>query len=63
MAAVLEEVSKSAEKFVGEEEDDVVEEDDETGPADASKKKKKKKKKKKTGKFNLINFPNICNFP
>lgn len=49
MAAVLEEVSKSAEKFVGEEEDDVVEEDDETGPADASKKKKKKKKKKKTG--------------
>ncbi|XP_051162493.1 methionine aminopeptidase 2 [Leptopilina boulardi] len=49
MAAVLDKVNKSAEKFVDDEDDDVVEEDDETAPAEASKKKKKKKKKKKAG--------------
>ncbi|XP_043463264.1 methionine aminopeptidase 2 [Leptopilina heterotoma] len=47
MAAVVDEVIKSAEKFVDEEDDDVVEEDDETTSAEATKKKKKKKKKKK----------------
>ncbi|XP_032667486.1 methionine aminopeptidase 2 [Odontomachus brunneus] len=49
MAAVLDEVGKSAEKLVDEEKDVLVDEEDETGAAEASKKKKKKKKKKKAG--------------
>ncbi|XP_014481642.1 PREDICTED: methionine aminopeptidase 2 [Dinoponera quadriceps] len=49
MAAVLDEVGKSAEKLVDEEKDELADEEDETGAAEASKKKKKKKKKKKAG--------------
>lgn len=49
MAAVLDEVGKSAEKLVNEEKDEIVDEEDETGAVEASKKKKKKKKKKKAG--------------
>lgn len=49
MAAVLDEVGKSAEKLVDEEKDEIVDEEDETGAVEASKKKKKKKKKKKAG--------------
>ncbi|KYQ57272.1 Methionine aminopeptidase 2 [Trachymyrmex zeteki] len=49
MAAVLDEVGKSAEKLVNEEKDEIVDEEDKTGAAEASKKKKKKKKKKKAG--------------
>ncbi|EFN85894.1 methionine aminopeptidase 2 [Harpegnathos saltator] len=49
MAAVLDEVGKSAEKLVDEEKVELVDEEDETGAAEASKKKKKKKKKKKAG--------------
>ncbi|XP_015521706.2 methionine aminopeptidase 2 [Neodiprion pinetum] len=49
MAAVLDEVGKSAEKPVDEEKDDIVEVEDETGASESSKKKKKKKKKKKAG--------------
>ncbi|XP_011306767.1 methionine aminopeptidase 2 [Fopius arisanus] len=48
MAAVLDEVGKSAEKLIDEEVDDVVDDEDDTGPTDVTKKKKKKKKKKKT---------------
>jgi len=51
MAAVLDEVGKSAEKLVDEEKNEIVDEEDKTGAAEASKKKKKKKKKKKAGKF------------
>lgn len=51
MAAVLDEVGKSAEKLVNEEKDEIVDEEDKTGAAEASKKKKKKKKKKKAGAF------------
>ncbi|KZC08742.1 PREDICTED: methionine aminopeptidase 2 [Dufourea novaeangliae] len=47
MAAVLDEVGKSAEKLVNEEKDEIVDAEDETGAVEASKKKKKKKKKKK----------------
>jgi len=54
MAAVLDEVGKSAEKLVNEEKDELVDEEAEVGAAEASKKKKKKKKKKKAGAF-LIN--------
>lgn len=54
MAAVLDEVGKSAEKLVDEEKDELVNEEDETGAAEASKKKKKKKKKKKAGMFKFI---------
>jgi len=54
MAAVLDEVGKSAEKLVHEEKDELVDEEAEVGAAEASKKKKKKKKKKKAGTF-LIN--------
>ena len=61
MAAVLDEVGKSAEKLVDEEKDDIVVEEDETGAAEGSKKKKKKKKKKKAGesitlRFNMFYF-------
>ncbi|KOC68870.1 Methionine aminopeptidase 2 [Habropoda laboriosa] len=49
MAAVLDEVGKSAEKLINEEKDEIVDEEDETGAVEASKKKKKKKKKKKAG--------------
>lgn len=49
MAAVLDEVGKSAKKLVNEEKDEIVDEEDETGAVEASKKKKKKKKKKKAG--------------
>ncbi|XP_025994543.1 methionine aminopeptidase 2 [Solenopsis invicta] len=50
MAAVLDEVGKSAEKLVDEEKvDEIVDGEDKTGAAEASKKKKKKKKKKKAG--------------
>ncbi|KAL6433185.1 hypothetical protein ACFW04_006425 [Cataglyphis niger] len=49
MAAVLDEVGKSAEKLVDEEKNEIVDEKDETGAVEASKKKKKKKKKKKAG--------------
>lgn len=49
MAAVLDEVGKSAEKLVNEEKDEIVDEEDEAGAVEASKKKKKKKKKKKAG--------------
>ncbi|XP_003700420.1 methionyl aminopeptidase und [Megachile rotundata] len=49
MAAVLDEVGKSAEKLVNEERDEIVDEEDEAGAVEASKKKKKKKKKKKAG--------------
>lgn len=55
MAAVLDEVGKSAEKLVDEEKEELVDEEDEVGAAEASKKKKKKKKKKKAGAFQLIN--------
>lgn len=52
MAAVLDEVGKSAEKLVDEEKvDEIVDGEDKTGAAEASKKKKKKKKKKKAGAF------------
>lgn len=51
MAAVLDEVGKSAEKLVDEEKNEIVDEEDETGAVEASKKKKKKKKKKKAGAF------------
>ncbi|XP_044577376.1 methionine aminopeptidase 2 [Cotesia glomerata] len=47
MAAVLEEVGKSAIKLVDEDPDDIVDDEDESSPIDATKKKKKKKKKKK----------------
>ena len=50
MAAVLDEVGKSAEKLVDEEKEEIVEDGEETG-VEASKKKKKKKKKKKTGEY------------
>jgi len=53
MAAVLDEVGKSAEKLVDEEKDEIVDGEDKTGAAEASKKKKKKKKKKKAGAFCL----------
>ncbi|XP_015607847.1 methionine aminopeptidase 2 [Cephus cinctus] len=49
MAAVLDEVGKSAEKLVDEEKNELVQEEDEGGASEASKKKKKKKKKKKAG--------------
>ncbi|XP_043267627.1 methionine aminopeptidase 2 isoform X2 [Venturia canescens] len=48
MAAVLDEVGKSAEKLVDDEKEEVLDDEDESGPAEATKKKKKKKKKKKT---------------
>lgn len=58
MAAVLDEVGKSAEKLVDEEKDEIVDEEDETGAVEASKKKKKKKKKKKAGSllYKLLGF-------
>lgn len=54
MAAVLDEVGKSAEKLIDEDMDDVVDDEDESGPIDVTKKKKKKKKKKKTGTLTLF---------
>ena len=56
MAAVLDEVGKSAEKLVDEEKDDIVDEEDDAVTTDASKKKKKKKKKKKTGELKFLNI-------
>ncbi|XP_034946638.1 methionine aminopeptidase 2 [Chelonus insularis] len=49
MAAVLDEVGKSAEKLLDEDQDVIIDDEDENGPPDALKKKKKKKKKKKAG--------------
>ncbi|XP_078051389.1 methionyl aminopeptidase und isoform X1 [Augochlora pura] len=49
MAAVLDEVGKSAEKLVDDVKDEIVDEGNETGAVEASKKGKKKKKKKKAG--------------
>lgn len=60
MAAVLDEVGKSAEKLVDDEKEEVLDEEDESGPAEATKKKKKKKKKKKTGES--INYRLFRNF-
>ena len=65
MAAVLDEVGKSAEKLVDEEKDEIVDEEDETGAVEASKKKKKKKKKKKAGTpfhrlFGVYPFTRVC---
>ncbi|XP_017890011.1 methionine aminopeptidase 2 [Ceratina calcarata] len=49
MAAVLDEVGKSAEKLVNEEKNEIVDEEDEPSAVKASKKKKKKKKKQQAG--------------
>ncbi|KAG7212583.1 hypothetical protein KM043_012880 [Ampulex compressa] len=49
MAAVLDEVGKSAEKLVDEEKEVLVDEENGAGAVEASKNKKKKKKKKKAG--------------
>ncbi|XP_074096923.1 methionine aminopeptidase 2-like [Cotesia typhae] len=46
MAAVLEEVGKSAIKLVDEDPDDIVDDEDESSPIDATKKKKKRKRRK-----------------
>ncbi|CAG5104056.1 Similar to METAP2: Methionine aminopeptidase 2 (Bos taurus) [Cotesia congregata] len=54
MAAVLEEVGKSAIKLVDEDPDDIVDDEDESSPIDATKKKKKKKKKKKPAGENAV---------
>lgn len=56
MAAVLDEVGKSAEKLVDEQKNDMLDEEDETGAVEASKKKKKKKKKKQAGKMKYRKF-------
>lgn len=61
MAAVLDEVGKSAEKLVDEEKDEIVDGEDKTGAAEASKKKKKKKKKKKAGAFCSYNILRTTN--
>jgi hypothetical protein len=53
MAAVLDEVGKSAEKLVDDtaNANDEIDIEGEDGASEASKKKKRKKKKKKAGKF------------
>lgn len=60
MAAVLDEVGKSAEKLVDEEKENSVDEEDENSTVEAPKKKKKKKKKKKAGAlFNCTLFVSV----
>lgn len=51
MAAVLDEVGKSAEKLVDDIANDEIDIEGEDGASEASKKKKRKKKKKKAGKW------------
>lgn len=51
MAAVVDEVGKSAEKLVDDAVKDEIDIEGEDGASEASKKKKRKKKKKKAGLF------------
>lgn len=55
MAAVVDEVGKSAEKLVDDKVQEEIDIEGEDGASEASKKKKRKKKKKKAGKYCTVN--------